>query len=242
MLQKLFRKLKKPDRLGLDLNAGDNHYRAYVGPPKDYDLISAMVFNLLTNIGLRQHHRVLDIGCGSLRVGRLLIPYLNSGNYFGVEPNKWLVGDGIKNEIGKDLVKIKKPTFSFRASMDEFAKPLNLDYAIAQSIFSHCGIDLIKGWLSQISFHLNDNGALLATFLIDDKDFDGSGWIYPGCVNYRPETMADIASDFNLDFEVLDWAHPRQTWAIFSKKNFDKSLINGGPISWNRVVEKEMQA
>ena len=78
-----------------------------------------------------------------------------------------------------------------------------------QSIFSHCGIDLIKGWLSQISFHLNDNGALLATFLIDDKDFDGSGWIYPGCVNYRPETMADIASDFNLDFEVLDWAHPR---------------------------------
>ena len=76
---------KKPKTYGIaiDLSPGDNHYRAYVGPPKDYDLVSAMVFNLLTCLGLRQHHRVLDIGCGSLRSGRLLIPYLNKGNYFG---------------------------------------------------------------------------------------------------------------------------------------------------------------
>src|SRR5687768_14538688 len=95
--------------LALDLQPGDDHYRAYVGPPRDYDLISAMVFNLLTSIGLRQHHRVLDIGCGSLRVGRLLIPYLNEGLYVGVEPNKWLVDDGIANEIGMDQVRIKQP-------------------------------------------------------------------------------------------------------------------------------------
>ena len=63
--------------LGLGLRPGDPQYRAYVGPPEDYDLIAAMVFNLLTTLGLRQHHSVLDIGCGSLRIGRLLIPYLN---------------------------------------------------------------------------------------------------------------------------------------------------------------------
>ena len=120
VFRNIFRSKAKTTGLGLDLNPGDEHYRAYVGPPKDYDLVSAMVFNLLTSIGLRQHHRLLDIGCGSLRVGRLLIPYLNQKNYFGVEPNKWLVEDGIANEIGKDLVKIKKPTFSFHTSMDEF--------------------------------------------------------------------------------------------------------------------------
>jgi cyclopropane fatty-acyl-phospholipid synthase-like methyltransferase len=238
VLQQLLRRKAKTAGLGLDLKPGDKHYRAYVGPPKNYDLISAMVFNLLTSIGLRQHHRVLDIGCGSLRVGRLLIPYLNSGNYFGVEPNKWLVDEGIKNEIGRDLVKIKDPTFSFCTSMGEFKKSLNLDYAIAQSIFSHCGKDLIKGWLSQVSLHLKDNGALVATFLVDDKDYDGHGWIYPGCVNYKPETMVEIASEFNLDFDVLNWAHPNQTWALFSKKKYDKSLIDGGQISWNRFVAK----
>lgn len=222
--------------LALDLNAGDQHYRAYVGPPRDYDLVSAMVFNLLTCIGLRQHHRVLDIGCGSLRVGRLLIPYLNQENYVGVEPNRWLVEDGIANEVGTDLVRIKKPTFSFYPSMEEFKYSLDVDYAIAQSIFSHCGKDLIKQWLSQVSFHLKNDGALVATFLPDTKDYDGLGWIYPACVNYRSETMATWAADLGLDFRILDWAHPRQTWALFSKKHFDKTLIDGGPISWNRFV------
>lgn len=85
-----------------------------------------MVFNLLTSVGLRQHHRVLDIGCGSLRVGRLLIPYLNQGNYFGVEPNEWLVSDGILNEIGQDQIEIKQPTFSFRSSLEGFKDSLHI--------------------------------------------------------------------------------------------------------------------
>ena len=63
-------------------------YRNFVGPQERYDIVSAMTFNLLTTLGLRQHHRVLDIGCGSLRNGRLLIPYLDPGNYVGFEPNR----------------------------------------------------------------------------------------------------------------------------------------------------------
>ncbi|MBK5117071.1 MAG: hypothetical protein JJE23_09160 [Thermoleophilia bacterium] len=48
--------------------------RGYVGPPEYFDLITAMSFGLLTVLGLRERHRLLDIGCGSLRVGRVLIP------------------------------------------------------------------------------------------------------------------------------------------------------------------------
>ena len=48
--------------LGVGLKPGDSHYRAYVGPPEDYDLIAAMTFNLLTTLGLRQHHSLLDVG------------------------------------------------------------------------------------------------------------------------------------------------------------------------------------
>lgn len=238
MTQDFLRVEPKTHGLALNLEPGDEHYRAYVGPPKDYDLVSAMVFNLLTCIGLRQHHRVLDIGCGSLRVGRLLIPYLNEGNYIGVEPNKWLIEDGIANELGLDLVRIKKPVFSFLPSMDDFKDSLGLDYAIAQSIFSHCGLDLIRQWLSQASFHLKDNATLVATFLIGEEDYSEPGWLYPGCVKYRPETLAGLAAEADLDFQMLDWAHPRQAWALFSKKGYDKSLIDGGSISWNRFVEK----
>jgi len=95
------------ESLGLALRPGASHYRAYVGPPVDYDLVAAMSLGLLTTLGLRQQHQVLDIGCGSLRIGRLLIPYLNRGGYTGLEPNEWLVHDGIANEIGNDQVRIE---------------------------------------------------------------------------------------------------------------------------------------
>lgn len=221
----------------LDLKPGDEHYRAYVGPPRDYDLISAMVFNLLTCIGLRQDHRVLDIGCGSLRVGRLLIPYLSESCYFGVEPNEWLVKDGINNEVGKDLIRLKKPSFSHQASMSDFSQALNIDFAFAQSIFSHCGLDLIEGWLKEIAPHLNDDGVFLATFLTGDEDFDGSGWVYPECVNFRVETISEAAQKYGFGFKLLHWAHPRQQWGVFFKSDFDHTLTLGGDVSWSSAVK-----
>jgi hypothetical protein len=59
-----------------NLGAGAAHYTAFVGPPDQYDLMGATQFRLLTTLGLRDYHRLLDFGCGSLRVGRLLISYL----------------------------------------------------------------------------------------------------------------------------------------------------------------------
>src|SRR4029079_14628998 len=39
----------------------------------------------LTRLGLKPHHSVVDIGCGPLTVGVALIPYLDRGNYTGVD-------------------------------------------------------------------------------------------------------------------------------------------------------------
>lgn len=239
MFGRIFSNARLPTKgLGLDLKPGDNHYRAYIGPPGDYDLVSAMVFNLLTCLGLRQHHKVLDIGCGSLRSGRLLIPYLNRGNYHGIEPNEWLVKDGIANEIGNDLVRIKQPSFSFQTSMSDFSKPLALDFAVAQSIFSHTGKDLFEKWLSETSFHLKPTGVLLGTFLTGDEDFEGEGWVYPGCVLFTPETVRSLAEAHGFGFAMLDWFHPRQKWAAFYKPEFDISQIESGHISWNGLFRK----
>ena len=227
--------------LGLGLKPGDAHYRAYVGPPEDYDLIAAMTFNLLTTLGLRQHHSLLDIGCGSLRIGRLFIPYLNRGKYFGVEPNEWLVDEGIRRELGETLVQIKRPTFFFSDSPDTIAQAnIAFDFALAQSIFSHCGLDLIKGWLSAISRSLAQNGALVATFLIGREDSAKTGWIYPDCVNYRPATLEGAAKDVNLRFEILDWKHPRQTWALFAAPGFDSVWFKDRPLTWNAGLERAL--
>jgi len=227
------------ENLGLGLKPGDSHYRAYVGPPEDYDLIAAMTFNLLTTLGLRQHHSLIDIGCGSLRIGRLLIPYLNEGNYFGLEPNEWLVDEGIKRELGEALVRIKRPTFFFSDSPETVIRAkLSFDFALAQSIFSHCGLDLIKGWLSAVSRSLAENGALLATFLPGEDDSHRTGWIYPECVNYQPATLERAAGEVNLRFEILNWKHPRQTWALFAAPKFDSEWFKNNALTWNAGLEK----
>ncbi len=228
--------------LGLGLKPGDTHYRAYVGPPEDYDLIAAMTFNLLTTLGLRQHHTLLDIGCGSLRIGRLLIPYLNRGKYFGIEPAEWLVAEGIEHELGKAVIQTKQPTFFFTDSPRAIVEAnRSFDFAVAQSIFSHCGLDLIKGWLSAISRSLAQDGALIATFLPAEKDCGQTGWAYPQCVNYRPSTLERAAADVNLRFEILDWKHPRQTWALFAAPNFDSSWFENARLTWNAALERAIR-
>ena len=230
------------ETLGVGLKPGDPHYRAYVGPPEDYDLVAAMTFNLVTTLGLRQHHSLLDVGCGSLRIGRLLIPYLNRGKYFGIEPNQWLVEEGIKKEIGEALLEIKRPKFYFTDSPAILAEvKIAFDFAVAQSIFSHCGLDLIAPWLSFIAKSLAVDGALVATFLPSKNDNIEAGWIYPACVSYKPDTLRGVAAEAGLRFEILDWRHPRQTWALFAAPEFDTAWFQNKPLTWNTMLESVLR-
>jgi SAM-dependent methyltransferase len=235
-LGKLFTRInlgRRRDSLGLGLRPGAAHYRAYVGPPEDYDLVAAMTFNLLTTLGLRQHHRLLDIGCGSLRIGRLFIPYLNAGNYVGIEPNKWLITEGISRETGRDQIEIKDARFYYAGSVAGLPPSETFDFAVAQSIFSHCGPDLIQHWLRDISSHLTETGILVATFLTGDVDCEKGGWFYPACVRYRVDTMGSFAHNAGLNFMLLDWKHPRQSWALFAKPKFETSWFQNGSLTWN---------
>lgn len=227
------------DDLGLDLDPGDAQYRAYVGPPEDYDLIAAMSFGLLTAAGMRQHHRVLDIGCGSLRVGRLLLPYLNAGGYTGLEPNRWLVAEGIRREVGQDQVAIKQPRFVYDTDATALlAEGRRYDYVVAQSIFSHCGPDLMAHWVSQVAELLAEGGVLLATYVHDDADSAASGWIYPDCVGYTPAALERVARDHCLGFAALDWRHPRQRWVAMVRGAVDPAWQAQGGLSWNASFER----
>ena len=79
-------------------------------------------------------------------------------------------------------------------------------------------------------------------FILDaSKDQNLSSEVSTFLKPFFAETVAKIAADFELDFTIIDWGHPRQIWGLFSKKNYDKSLVDGGaPISWNRFLSKAM--
>jgi cyclopropane fatty-acyl-phospholipid synthase-like methyltransferase len=205
------------------LPAGAEHYSAYVGPPEQYDFMGATQFRLLTALGLREHHRLLDFGCGSLRAGRLLIPYLLPGHYFGLEPNQWLIEDAIRRELGPSIIALRRPVFRHEDDFDARHFGATFDFILAQSIFSHAGRDIVCRALEGFAACLNEDGLVLATFIFPEdvstlEQDRPSGWVYPACVAFHPSTVLEMVESAGLAGRRLPWFHPRQVWFALARR------------------------
>jgi len=200
-------------------NTGVPQHRQFVGPSDRYDLMAATQFNLMTLLGLREFHTLLDIGCGSLRAGRLFIMYLHTGKYYGVEPEKWLVEEGITNECGRDLISLKCPNFLYVDdwSVDQFG--VRFDFILAQSVFSHASMPQITRCLANVTKCIHKDSIFAATFAIGDEDYSGSEWVYPAMVRYTSGTVLRMIDQAGLVGRRIRWVHPshRQTWYLIGK-------------------------
>jgi len=191
------------------------NYRNFVGPEQLYDVMGATQFNLLTLLGLRENHYLLDVGCGSLRAGRLLIQYLKPEHYYGVDPNSWLIKDAVIEELSEELIDLKKPVFSYRSDFKLSSLNRKFDFVVAQSIFSHSSKSQIESCMNEARKVLKENGVFLATYFIGFEDYAGSKWIYPGLVSYKKETFDELAMSAGFKLIYVNWFHPcGQTWVI----------------------------
>lgn len=211
------RSLSISDAAGLE--PGADHYRAFVGPPGRFDVMSASQFALLFQLGLRDNDKVLDFGCGSLRLGRLLIPFLNPGGYFGIDPNSWLIDDGIDGELGRDAVRLKVPQFSFNDDFDCTVFDRSFDFIVAQSIVTHMGPDLLSRMLPTVAPALNERGLFLFSYIeaVDESGLPTRGWHYPECVAYGTDYINARLHEHNLVGAPLPWHHPGATWYMAAR-------------------------
>jgi hypothetical protein len=169
---------------------GDLNWKDYVGPAERWDTQAAHQFTLLVKHGLRGRHRLCDVGCGSLRAGRLFIPYLDLQCYYGIEPEGWLLEEGIKHHVGYSQVAIREPRFITSRRdfpLQEFR--VKFDYVLAQSIFTHATQDQVKLCLCNAAECLAPGGQILATWQKGPKDSERGEWRYPGCVSYTTDFM-----------------------------------------------------
>ena len=209
------------------LPTGSRHYRAFIGPVEIYDQIAAMQFNILTYLGLREHHSLLDIGCGSLRAGKLFIPYLRPRRYFGIEPEKWLVEEGIEKELGKDIIGIKKPAFDYNRNYNLSVFDTEFDYLVAQSIFSHAPSCQISKCFNEAAKVMKTTSIFTATYVKGDSNHTGDKWLYPDVTHFTPDYMQKLVENEGLKCESINWPHPTsQQWILVSHPENHQMIRN----------------
>jgi len=104
-------------------------HRAYVGGL--WDEIGKLQFEFLVSQGLAPHHVLLDIACGSLRGGVHFIPYLEPGNYLGIDKEAELIQLGRREELPAGLEDERRPEFVVSGSFEFDLFTKRPDYALA---------------------------------------------------------------------------------------------------------------
>jgi len=131
-----------------------------------WDQLGQLQFDYMIREGLKPHHKLLDIGCGSLRGGIHFIRYLDAGNYIGTDPNMSLLDAGYEIELGSSGVKERMPRENLICTGD-FELPFPdgaFDFALAQSVFTHVSLNTIRKCFERIASKIKVGGAFYATF------------------------------------------------------------------------------
>jgi len=168
-------------------------------------------FKYLIERGLRPEHTLLDIACGSLRLGSRVIPYLDRGNYLGIDIKEDLIEHGKMVELGLTLYEIKIPEFVVSSSFEfnKFSK--KPDVAVAQSLFSHLTENDIIMCLTNLSTFRKDTTVLYATFnevnapVTNPARSDAHGFF-----QYARDQMEQIGRRTGWEMNYIgNWNHPR---------------------------------
>lgn len=184
-----------------------------------WEEIGKLQFDFLRDQGLQPGHRFLDVGCGALRGGMHFVPYLDAGQYYGIDRSQRLLDAGTQ-QLREANLEDRRPTL---VRIEDFGLERlgkRFDYALAQSVFTHLPVNLIARCLVNVDRVLLPGGVFFATFF---ENWNGKQYVGPliqgdGVVSYydqdpyhyTPDAFewACKGTDLTADY-VGDWGHPR---------------------------------
>ena len=134
----------------------------------------------LLDHGLTPESRVLDIGCGCLRVAYWLIRFLDSDCYCGIEPASQRVACGKRYLFASGELERKRPRFDFNAQFDSSVFATTFDFFLAGSIWTHASKRHVETTLDSFQRDTVPTGVFLASYLpamSRDDDYEGTSWV-----------------------------------------------------------------
>ena len=194
-------------------------HRGYVGGL--WEEMGDLQFNFLLSMGLKPNMYLLDIACGSLRLGVKAIPYLECSHYLGIEKWSALVKEGLEKELDPKIRVEKQPNIIISDSFEFNKLGQRADFAIAQSLFTHLPPSLINSCFRKLNPWLKEDGKFYATFFeakqkinTPTKPHDHASYGY---------TQAEMrafgeTNGFNYNY-IGNWNHPRNQVIVEYRKS-----------------------
>lgn len=183
--------------------------RGYVGGL--WEELGQLQYDFLLRQGLRPDHTLLDIACGSLRLGRRIIPFLAPGNYLGIDIKEDLIEHGRTIELSPRLLAEKRPEFVVSGVFEFQRFSRRPDFAIAQSLFSHLTPADIRLCLTELVRFRKPGTVLFATFREASAPASNPAQSHPHAgFDYTRAEMQRFgaATGWRADY-IGDWGHPR---------------------------------
>jgi cyclopropane fatty-acyl-phospholipid synthase-like methyltransferase len=164
----------------------------------------------LKSIGLKPDHRLLDFGCGALRLGLSAIEYLDDGRYFGIDALPAYISAGHRLASMAGIRKRYSLLASRDFELDHFG--VQFDYGNAQSVFTHLSGDECDRAMAALRRVMKPGSIFFFTYLIGTPLTQGM--FYAGFQPMRRFAMndqdffANLAQRHGATFERLQIEHP----------------------------------
>jgi SAM-dependent methyltransferase len=163
--------------------------------------IGQMQFDYLVGHGLKPQLRMLEIGCGNLRAGRLFIDYLDAGNYYGLDISPDILLGAQQTVVDYGL-RDKLPHLALVKDLElEFLPDSQFDVVHAHSVFSHSPLEVIDQCLAHVGRVMVPGGFFDFTF---DRTEGAEHQVLREDFYYRTQTLLDLAKRHGLEAQFMD--------------------------------------
>jgi len=165
--------------------------------------IGRLQFEYATSHGLKPEMRMLEIGCGNLRAGRLFIEYLEPGSYYGLDISPDILLSA-QRTVSEYQLSGKLPYLTLIQDLRfEFLPSDHFDFVHAHSVFSHSPAEVIDECFAHVGRVMTAGAFFDFTF---DRTEGTEHHVLHEDFYYRTDTLLAMAAKHGLEAAFCeDW-------------------------------------